>query len=151
MSAWRNSARWRPPQFGITMPAEFVPFLIWILPSALGLVLIVLEQIATGQSSPIPERIEQLGIFQGHLAWTLVWSPLWSFPGVLAMFALRLILLTTGRFGWASALLAGAASGMAVPIMLGSNFWLAGPLHGAASLFMHQAIHRARDPSAFDG
>ena len=150
MPAWRNSAQWRPPQFGIFVPAEFVPFLAWLLPGALGLLLLILETVITGSTPSAPERLSQLGIFEGYLAWTLIWSPLWSFPGIMAMFALRWILLTVGGFGWASAVVAGALAGITVPIVMGQNFWLAGPIYCATTLWMQQAIYRIRYRSAFD-
>jgi hypothetical protein len=150
MSAWRNASQWRPRQFGIAMPAELVPFLAWIAPAALGALLLLAALSATGHLPPAPERLDQLGISGSALPWTLVWSPIWSLPVVIAMLALRLALLLTGRFGWASALVAGAIAGTAAPLFLGTNFWLIGPLYGAITLWMQQAIYRAIAGNAFD-
>lgn len=150
MPAWRNSPEWRPPQFGILHPTELVPFLVWLAPPALGVLVMILGKITTGSPPPPPDRLDQLGAFDGYLSSTLLWSPLWSFPAIIAMFASRLILLKMGWFGWASAIGAGALSGLAVPIMLGQNFWLMGPLYGAATLWMQQAIYRILCPTSFD-
>jgi hypothetical protein len=150
MPAWRNSAQWRPPQFGILHPTELVPFLVWLMPAGLGILLMILEKASTGSFPSAPERLDQLGLFGGHLPSTLLWSPLWGFPAVLAMAASRLVLLNMGWFGWASALAAGALSGLAVPVMLGQTFWVIGPLYGAAALWMQQAIYRSQDPASFD-
>jgi hypothetical protein len=150
-SAWRNSAAWRPPQFGISHPAESVPFLIWLAPAALGILLLLCLRGFAGEPLPPPERLAQLGTQNGYLVWTLVWSPLWSFPAVVTMLALRWVLIVRGWFGWGSALVAGAVSGIAVPVLLGRNFVLAGPLYGAAALWMQQAVYRARYPDSFDG
>lgn len=150
MPAWRNSAQWRPPQFGIFHPTELVPFLVWLAPPVLGVFMMIFTKLATGNVPPTPERLDQLGVFGGYLSSTLLWSPLWSFPAILAMFASRLIMLNMGWFGWASAIAAGAVSGLAVPIMLGWNFWLTGPLYGATTLWMQQAIYRGQYPASFD-
>ena len=150
MSAWKSSAKWRPPQVGLFVPGEVAPFLIWIGPAALGLVWIVFAEAATGRAPPSPTGMGELGALDGTFAWTLVWSPLWSFPAVLAMLATRWILLTMGWFGWASAIAVGALSGLAAPIMLGRNFWLVGPVYGAATLWMQQAIYSALYPHSFE-
>ena len=80
------------------------------------------------------ERLDQLGLFGGYCLATLLYSPLWGFPAVLAAVPLRGLLLSNGRFGWASALIAGAVAGLAIPLMLGRRLWLDGPLYGAVYL-----------------
>jgi hypothetical protein len=150
MSAWRSSSQWRPPQFGWATPAEFTPFAAWITPAALGVGLLALAGITSGHLPEAPDRLRDLGIFNGNLAWTLIWSPLWSFPGVLALLLLRWILIRTGCFGWASAVAGGALSGLTIPLMLGENFWLAGPAICAINLGLQQLVYSLQDPDAFN-
>jgi hypothetical protein len=148
-SLWRNSNLWRPPQFGIFHPAEWVPFLTWLAPAALGVLLLICQRTVLGISPSSPEHLAQFGVLNGYLSWTLLWSPLWGFPAIAVSLALRWVLLITGRFGLASAIIGGAASGIAVPIMLGRNFILAGPLYGALTLWMQQAIYKFQYPETF--
>jgi hypothetical protein len=67
-------------------------------------------------------------------------------PAILAAVPLRGLLLSNGLFGWASALIAGAIAGLAIPLMLGQGLWLDGPLYGAVYLWMQWA----RNPAAFN-
>jgi hypothetical protein len=150
MSAWTNSAQWRPPQFGIFYPTEYVPFLAWLAPAAVGVLLVAVDKAVTDAIPAWPQSLDQLGLFGGYIAATLLFSPLWGFPAIVAIFLLRLLMLYGGLFGWASALIAGAIAGVAVPVVFGQNFWLIGPLYGAVTLWMQHAIYRAQYPSTFD-
>jgi hypothetical protein len=128
---------------------EFVSFLIWLAPAVAGAFLIAIGKAATGGNVQWPQHLDQLGLFSGHLSATLLYAPLWGFPAIVAAFPLRLILLNNGWFGWASALIAGAIAGIAVPVMLGLNLSPVGPLYGANYLWMQYIIYKARYP-AFD-
>ena len=114
-----------------------------------GVLLIVIDKAITGGSAQWPQHLDQLGLFSGYLSATLLYAPLWGFPAIVAAFPLRLILLNNGWFGWASALIAGAVAGIAVPVMLGQNVSLVGPLDGAGYLWMQYIVYKARYP-AFD-
>lgn len=149
MSIWRSSAQWRPPQFGWFVPVEFVPFLAWLAPSVAGALLIAIDKAVAGGDVPWPQHLDQIGLFSGFFPATLLYAPLWGFPAMVAAFPLRLILLNNGWFGWASALIAGAIAGMAVPVVLGLNLSLVGPLYGANYLWMQYIIYKAQYP-AFD-
>jgi hypothetical protein len=116
----------------------------------LGVLFLILQNVITGHLHPSPDHLSQLGGVDEYLAWTLLWSPLWGFPAVIAMLAPRWVLLMNGWFGWASAIIAGALSGIAVPIMLGRNFALAGPLYGAVTLWAQQVIYRFRYSDSFN-
>jgi hypothetical protein len=150
MSAWTNSADWRPPQIGIFNPTEPVAGIAWVAPCALGALLLVADKIVTGTIPAWPQAPDQIGLFHGYLAATLIWSPLWGLPAVIGALLLRLILLSNGWFGWASALIAGALGGIAVPPVMGLNYWLIGPLYGAAFLWLQQVIYSARYPTTFN-
>jgi hypothetical protein len=150
MSTWRSSAQWRPRQFGWFVPTEFPPFAAWLTPCAIGAVMIAADKIVSGGIPPWPERLDQLGLFGGYYLVTLLYSPLWGFPAILAAVPLRGLLLSNGLFGWASALIAGAIAGLAIPLMLGQGLWLDGPLYGAVYLWVQYAIYRARNPAAFN-
>ena len=150
MPAWRNSPQWRPPPFGPWNRKDITPFLAWLAPGALGAVLMASEKAVTGSFPPAPERLDQLGLFGAHVSATLLWSPLWGFPAVIAALPVLWILLRCGWFGWASALIGGAVAGIAVPIVLGESYSLVGPLFGAVFLWAERAIYQARDPATFD-
>ncbi len=121
----------------------------WLTPCAIGAVMIAADKIVSGSIPPWPERLDQLGLFGGYRVVTLLYSPLWGFPAILAAVPLRGLLLSNGLFGWASALIAGAIAGLAIPLMLGQRLWLEGPLYGAVYLWMQYIIYRARYPAAF--
>jgi hypothetical protein len=87
--------------------------------------------------SALRERLDQIGLFGGYFLVTLLYSPLWGFPAILAAVPVRAILLSNGLFGWASALIAGAIAGLAIPLMLGERLRLEGPLYGAVYLWVH--------------
>ena len=150
MSMWRSPARWRPSQFGWLMPAELPPFAAWLLPGAVG-VLAMLATRASGGSFPSqPEHLDQLSLLGPYWVTTLLYAPLWGLPAMLAALLLRGVLLSQGWFGWASALLAGAAAGIAVPLLLGMNLWLDGPLYGAAFLWLQHVMYRLLHGSEID-
>lgn len=149
MSAWRNSADWRPPQYGWFVPAEFPPFVAWLVPCALGVLLFVFGKALSGETPAWPQRLDQLGLFGGYGVATLLYSPMWGLPAVLAALALRLLLLSNGWFGWASALVTGAIAGLAVPFLLRQGLWLEGPLYGAAFLSIQNVIYSAWYPASF--
>jgi hypothetical protein len=112
--------------------------------------MIASDRIVSGGIPPWPQRLDQLGLFSGYFLATLLYSPLWGFPAILAAVPLRGILLSNGLFGWASASIAGAIAGLAIPLMLGPRLWLDGPLYGAVYLSMQYIIYRALYPAAFD-
>jgi hypothetical protein len=148
MSTWRSSAQWRPPTFGWFVPTEFPPFLA---PCAIGALLLALEAVAGDAAPSWPQRLDELGLFGGHAySATLLYSPLWGFPAVLAAVPLRGLLMSRGRFGWGSALVGGAVAGLAIPLMLGRTLWLDGPLYGAVYLSAQSLIYRMLYPDAFD-
>ena len=150
MSTWRSSAQWRPRQFGWFVSTEFPPFVAWLTPCAIGAVMIAADTIVSGGVPPWPERLDQLGLFGGYCLVTLLYSPLWGFPAILAAVPLRGILLSNGLFGWASALIAGAVSGAGDTAHAWAKFVAAsGPLYGAVYLWIQFAIYRARYPAAF--
>lgn len=149
MSAWTNSAQWRPSQYGIFTPTEWVPFVACLVPSAAGLLLTVIEKSPGGGAGWL-HQLDRLAPLGGSLAATLTWSPVWGFPALVASLAIRLILLSQGWFGWASALIAGTIAGIAVLLVAGPNYWLAGPLYGAFTFWLQQVIYRARFPDTFD-
>jgi hypothetical protein len=122
----------------------------WLTPCAIGALLIATDKIARGGVPASPERVDQLGLFGGYCLATLLYSPLWGFPAILAAVPVRGLLLTNGLFGWASALIAGAIAGLAIPLMLGHKLWLDGPLYGAVYLWMQYALYRTRYPAAFN-
>jgi hypothetical protein len=128
---------------------EFVSSLAWLAPAVAGAFLIAIDKAATGGNVQWPQHLDQLGLFSGYFSATLLYAPLWGFPAIVAAFPLRLILLNNGWFGWASALIAGAIAGIAVPLMLGLNLSLVGPLYGANYLWMQHIIYKVRYP-AFD-
>jgi hypothetical protein len=150
MSTWRSSAQWRPRQFGWFVPTEFPHFVAWLTPCVIGAFMIAGDKIVRAGIPPWPERLEQLGLFGDYCLVTLLYSPLWGFPAILAAVPLRELLLSNGLFGWASALLTGAIAGLAIPLMLGQRLWLDGPLCGAVYLWVQYAIYRARYPAAFN-
>ena len=141
---WRSPARWRPAQFSWLMPAEFAPFAAWLLPGVAGLLAMLVSKMMTGQFPAQPERLAQLSLFGEYWHTMLLYSPLWGFPAVVAAIVLRGVLLSAGYFGWASAILAGLAAGLAVPLLMGRNFWIAGPSYGAAFLLVQHLIYRMR-------
>lgn len=149
MSAWSNSAQWRPPQFGIFTPTEWVPFAAYLVPCATGILLAAVEK-AAGGSVGWPQQLGQMAPLGGSLSATLIWSPVWGLPGFIASMVIRLILLSQGWFGWASALVAGAIGGIAVPLFMGPNYWLVGPLFGALAFWLQQVIYRGQFPDTFD-
>ena len=122
----------------------------WLTPCATGALMIAAVKIFTGGVPSWPERLDQLGLFGGYHLVTLLYSPLWGFPAILTAVPLRGLLLSNGLFGWASALIAGAIAGLAIPLMLGQRLWLDGPLYGAVYLWVQYAIYCARYPAAFD-
>lgn len=142
MAVWRSSEQWQPRQFGWLMPAELPPFVAWLLPGIFGGLALLASRNADGSLGTAPESLSQLGLLNAYWTWTLLYTPLWGFPAVIAALPLRGILLAQGWFGWASALLSGALAGVAVPLMLGDNFWIAGPLYGAAFLWVQHVIYR---------
>ena len=150
MPAWHNSPQWRPPPFGPWNRKDITPFLAWLAPGAIGAVLMVSQKAVTGSFPPAPEQLDQLGLFGEHFAATLLWSPLWGFPAVVAALPALWIMLRGGWFGWASALVAGAVAGITVPIIFGWNYALLGPLYGAAYLWVARTIYKAREPATFD-
>ena len=150
MSTWRSSAQWRPRQFGWFVPTEFPPFVAWLALCATGALILAAEKIFTGGAPRWPERLDQIGLFGGYFLVTLLYSPLWGFPAILAAVPLRGILLSNGLFGWASALIAGAIAGLAIPLMLGQRLWLDGPPLRRRSTCAQYAIYRARNPAAFE-
>ncbi len=93
MSTWRSSAQWRPRQFGWFVPTEFPPFVAWLTPCAIGAVMIAADKIFMGGVPPWPERLAQLGFFGGYRLVTLLYSPLWGFPAILAAVPLRGLLV----------------------------------------------------------
>jgi hypothetical protein len=123
-------------------------YLAWLAPGALGAVLMIFQKIATG-SFP-SSQFDQLGLFGGHFSATLLWSPLWGFPAVIAALPVLWILLACGWFGWASAFIGGAVAGVAVPVVLGPSYALIGPLYGAVCLWTVRALYKARYPTTFD-
>jgi len=143
MSMWRSSQSWQPPQFGWSHPAEWPPFIAWLAPAALGVLVMVAGRASDGAFPGHAGRLEQLGVFGDYWASTLLYSPLWGFPAILAAFPLRALLISSGLFGWASALLAGALAGLAVPVLLGAGLWLDGLLYGASYLGVQYLIYRA--------
>ncbi len=122
----------------------------WLAPCAIGALMIAADKIVSDAIPPWPERLDQIGLFSRYCLATLLYSPLWGFPAILAAVPLRGILLGNGLFGWGSALIAGAIAGLATPLMLGPRLWLDGPLYGAVYLAMQYIIYRARYPAAFD-
>ncbi len=150
MSTWRSSAQWRPPRFGWFVPTEFPPFVAWLTPFAMGVVVIAVDRIMAGDIAPWPERFDQIGLFRGFWAATLVYSPLWGFPAIVAAIPVREALLSNGWFGWASALAGGAVAGLAIPIFLGRGLWLDGPLYGAVYLSVQSILYSAIYPAKFE-
>lgn len=141
MSMWRSSEEWRPRQFGWMVPAELPPFIAWLLPSVVGGLALLASRRTEVLFVASPERLSQLGFFDGYWAWTLLYAPLWGFPAIIAALPVRGILLSQGLFGWASAALAGLLAGLAIPLIFGSNFWLVGPAYGAAFLLVQYFIY----------
>lgn len=148
MATWSNSAQWRPTQYGVFTPTEWVPFAACLVPSVAGLVLVAVEKQAGGSAGWL-HQLDQLAPL-GSMSATLLWAPVWGLPALVASLAIRLILLFQGWFGWASALVAGAIAGIAVPVVVGPSYWLAGPLFGAFTLWLQQVIYRAQFPDTFD-
>ena len=148
MSAWSSSSDWRPPQVGIFTPAEIMPALVCLAPCVAGVLLIVAEKRFAGAWQ---QQLDHFGLFGGSFADTLLWAPVWGFPAIAAGLLLRLVLLKQGWFGWASALIAGAIGGIAVPAVMGSSLWLAGPLYGAFVLWLQQVIYKAQYADTFGG
>ena len=143
MSMWRSSQSWQPKQFGWSHPAEWPPFVAWLAPASLGLLGMIAGGSPDGTSPELPTRVGQLGLFGDYWISTLLYSPLWGFPAILAAFPLRAMLINSGLFGWASALLAGALAGLAVPALFGLGLLLDGLLYGAAYLGVQYLIYSA--------
>lgn len=143
MSMWRSSRSWQPRQFGWSHPAEWPPFVAWLAPAGLGVLGMIASGVANGASLEFASRLEQLGLLGSYCVFTLILSPLWGFPAILAAFPLRAILISSGLFGWASALLAGALAGLAVPVLFGVGLLLDGMLYGAAYLGVQYMIYSA--------
>lgn len=87
----------------------------WIAPSMIGLVLIAL---ATALSRG--GVAQDAGWLVGLLAagWVLVFSPLLSWIGLVALAPLFWLLLRAGRAGWASSMAAGALAGLGAMVAL---------------------------------
>ena len=99
MSMWRSSQSWQPKQFGWSHPAEWPPFVAWLAPASLGLLGMIAGGSPDGTSPELPTRVGQLGLFGDYWISTLLYSPLWGFPAILAAFPLRAMLINSGLFG----------------------------------------------------
>lgn len=114
----------------------------WIAPSMIGLVLIAL---ATALSRG--GVAQDTGWLVGLLAagWVLVFSPLLSWIGLVALVPLFWLLLRAGRAGWASSMAAGALAGLAAMAALtamGSAMamLIVVPFGAAAALILRAAL-----------
>ena len=77
------------PAIRLVRADEFPPFVAWLTPCAVGAVMIAADTIVSGGVPPWPERLDQLGLFGGYCLVTLLYSPLWGFPAILAGVPLR--------------------------------------------------------------
>ena len=78
-----------------------------------------------------------------------VFSPLYSWIGLVIALPMVVGLMSQGRFGWAMALAAGLAAGVLATPLVGGLGPLVAPMMGAAMLSVLHAVLRAARPAAF--
>jgi len=139
-----RALRWR--DWGIAWLAA------WLAPFGVGISAILLGPILLLPllSGMLPDAgLDYLRLLSWVVATALFISPAFTWIGLLVLLLLSVPMLALGRFGWLSAIIAGAAAGLLATGLLGGMGAAIGPVFGAGAALVFRAVLKARRPELF--